>query len=82
MDRFLEHKRGLEINDEKIKAHLKSLMKESKSDFHKLNSEVTPGSLNFFVDALKFVSKCRSFIVYTYPIGFKTLDPNDTDLFA
>lgn len=78
----MEHKRALEINDDKIKSYLKLLTKESRSEFYKINTKVTPGSLNFYIDALKFVSKCRSFIVYTYPIGFKILDSNQADLFA
>ena len=81
-DRYLEHKRGLEMNDDKTKDHLKLLDKETKSEFFKLNTEITPGCLNFYIEALKFSGKCRSFIVYTYPIGFKIMDPDQTFLFA
>lgn len=81
-DRYLEHKRGLEMNDTKIKHHIMLLSKEKNTEYHKLNTEVTPGCLEFMVEALKFSSKCRSFIVYTYPIGFKILEPNQTALFA
>lgn len=80
-DRYLEHKRGLEITDDKIKALIK-LVEDKKSSFHHLNTQVTPGSLNFYIEAFKFLSKCRSFVVYTYPIGFKIMEQNAADLFA
>jgi ariadne-1 len=81
-DRYLEHKRGLEINDDKIKDHVSMLKADSKSEFFKINTEITPGCLDFYIGALKFSAKCRSFIVYTYPIGFKILDLEDSALFA
>lgn len=82
INRYLEHKRGLEINDEKIKQHLKLLSQKSNSPFFKINTEISPGYLDFYIAALKFLVKCRSFIVYTYPIGFKILDSNESALFA
>lgn len=82
IDRFLEHKRGLEMNDDKIKDHIKLLEKKSGSDYWKLNTEVTPGCLDFYIEALKFSAKCRSFIVYTYPLGFKIIDGDQSYLFA
>ena len=51
-------------------------------NYKKLNTVVTPGCLKFYVDALKFSAKCRSFIVYTYPIGFKILGENENYLFS
>ena len=81
-DRYLEHKRGLEMTDDKIKKHLELLDPEVKSDYWKLNTEVTPGCLGFYFDTMKFSAKCRSFIVYTYPIGFKILDGDRSYLFS
>ena len=80
-DRYMEHKRGLEMTDDKIKVHIK-LLSDNNSKFFHLNSEVTPKSLDFYLEALKFAAKCRSFVVYTYPIGFKILEPDAAALFA
>lgn len=81
-DRYMEHKRGLELTDDKIKEHIALLEKESNSEYWKLNTEITPGCLNFYMDVMKFSAKCRSFIVYTYPIGFKIMDEDQSYLFA
>lgn len=69
------------MTDDKIKVHIK-LLEDKKSIYYDLNTNVTPGSLTFFLDALKFAAKCRSFVVYTYPIGFKILDSDASALFA
>lgn len=81
-DRYLEHKRALEMNDDKIKKHLALLSKDSKSEFYLVNSKITPGCLNFYLEALKFVAKCRSFIIYTYPIGFKIMEEVRSQFFS
>lgn len=81
-DRYLEHKRALEMNDDVIKDHLLKLSKESQSDLWKVNTQITPKSLNFYIEALKFVAKCRSFIIYTYPIGFKIIDETRSQFFS
>lgn len=81
-DRYLEHKRALEMNDEKIKEYLEKLSPKSKTIFYKINYEISLKSLDFYLDALKFVAKCRSFIIYTYPIGFKIIDENRSQFFS
>jgi ariadne-1 len=82
VDRYIEHKRALEMNDNKIKEHIEMLHGEKLNDFSNLNKFITPGCLDFYLEALKFITKCRSFIVYTYPIGFKIMDENRNSLFS
>jgi len=83
VDRYTEHQRALEMNDDKIKEHIQLLNgKLEETDYFRLNSHITPGCLDFYLEALKFITKCRSFIVYTYPIGFKIMDENRNSLFS
>lgn len=84
MDRFMEHKKSLDHAKEEVNSLRIKLDPElsSNPNIWRLNSELNPGCLQFYKEALEFSAKCRSFIVYTYPISHKIYDKNMSALFA
>lgn len=84
MDRFMEHKNSLDHAKEEVHL-LRNELNPQLTSNHKLcrlNSEVYPNCLDFYLEALEFSAKCRSFIVYTYPISFKIYNEQTSALFA
>lgn len=41
-----------------------------------------PNIFDFYYEALKFVTKGRNFITYTYPLAFQIANENELELFA
>lgn len=80
-DRYLEQQRSFEFNLERYQKISKKL-NETSSIFQKVNTEITPRCLEFYLDAVKFIAKSRSFIIYTYPLAFQIMGERRTDLFS
>ena len=84
MDRYMEHKQSLILAEESVKEHSKKFdpLRSANPVLIKLNTEVLPGALDFYLDALKFSALCRSFVVFTYPFSYKIVIKNKEALFA
>lgn len=81
IDRYIQHKKSLEIADDKIQG-LISEMQNPHSELFELNNKILPQCLDFYLDSYKFNSLGRSFIVYTYPLAFKIKNENLYLLFS
>jgi ariadne-1 len=77
-DRFFQHKRSLEVSENKYRDLLEKYKFDSESNIALMNSKVMPGSLDFYRESYKCILKARSFIVYTYPLAY--FIQNDTEL--
>lgn len=84
MDRYMEHKKSLDLSKEKIADHLlKFNPKQTNSmPLLLLNTEIVPGCLDFYLEALQYSALCRSFVVFTYPFSYKIVNKQKELLFA
>ena len=80
----MEHKQSLTLAETSVKQHSQKFdpLRSANPVLVKLNTEVLPGILDFYLEALKFSALCRSFVVFTYPFSYKIVNKNREALFA
>ena len=80
VDRFLEHIKAIENQDEKLTNLLDRLANEN-SELYKAK-EVLKNFIAFYIDCLKFSIVSRNFIAYTYPLAYRIKNLDLYNLFA
>jgi len=79
----MEHRKSLGIAQDKVREHVARFdVRLSNNKLAKLNTEISPGCLGFYHEALVFSALCRSFIVYTYPLSHRIVNKSREALFA
>ena len=80
-DRFYQHKKSLEVTEEKYRDMTKKLKSDTDCIVSKMNNIFMPGSLDFYFGAFKSILKARSFVVYTYPLAYFIKNEVELSLF-
>lgn len=80
-DRFYQHKKSLEVTEDKYRQLMIKLKPASDSIIAKMNNFMMPGSLDFYLTGFKSILKARSFVVYTYPLAYFIKNETELSLF-
>lgn len=79
-DRFGAHKKSLEVSESKYR-EIWALMQDPDHVVHKMNTHITPKSLDFYLEAKKTIIQGRSFVAYTYPLAYFIKNEVELNLF-
>jgi hypothetical protein len=81
IDRYLQHKNSFEKNDERMRKYFKIFNEKSKEPISQLHYSLG-NCMEFYIYALKYVTKSRMFIYNTYPLAFNIKNKAALDLFS
>lgn len=79
-DRFGAHRKSLEVSEQKFR-EIWGLINDPEHVVHLMNTQVIPGSLEFYLEAKRTILQGRSFVAYTYPLAYFIKNEVELNLF-
>lgn len=80
-DRYFEQKRACELTKDKIEEINEKLSMKSGTDVSKFNYDHN-GGLEFYHEAYSYLLQCRNFVLHSYPLSYRIIDPEKNLLFT